>query len=612
MSGIVGYSDFENNLSNEQEIIDMMSAALAHRGADGSSAWLCPEAAMGSRLFAVSNAENVQLPLVKTLGGHRYVIAYDGQIYNSKELRYELENLGHIFDTESGAEIVLTSYIQWREECPSRLNGMFAFAIWNESEKTLFLARDTMGIKPLFYSQWGSKFIFASEIKGILAHPNVEAVVDKTGIAEVFGLGPARTSGCGVFKDIHELKPAHFLKYSINGITIRRYWELESREHTDNLAHTAEKIRYFVRDAVSKQLAQDTPACTFLSESLDFCAVSTIAANQYAFENAQRLDTYSFEIKDGEGFLRNPFYLDDGKRWIDQLSYNISSKHRFVTAYTEDVRKLLEAAVCARDLPGMADGDASMLYFYSQVQKRHKVALSGECADEVFGGYSWFGSQKVLDSPYFPWQHSAFARVELLNPDVAFYADIDEYCLRRYAETVEKTPRLQGESSLEARRREIFYLSINWFLPQLLESRDRMSAACGMEIRMPFCDHRLIEYVWNVPWKMKNLGGKDKGILRLALKGILPDDVIEGRGKTNYKITSPAYEDKIKQILGEILSEPSSPLLQLINAEYVKKLISNQGRGNAEFFGHLMGMPQMLAYLVQVNYWLEKYRISIR
>ena len=612
MSGIAGFSDFESNLSNEHEVIGKMSEAIAHRGSDGEGLWLCTEAALANRHLATLDAVGGQ-PMVKADGDYRWVITYDGEIFNTKELRYELEHLGHDFRTKGDTEVVLASYIQWGEGCLSRINGCFAFAVWNEREKTLFLARDRFGAKPLFYTQHGSKLIFGSEIKAIMAHPEVEAVIDKSGIAEIFGLGPTHTPGSGVFKDIYELKPAHFLKYSINGMMIRRYWELVSEEHTDTLANTAEKIRYLLRDSVTKQLASDVPLCSFLSGGLDSSAITTIAASQYAFEKGQRIDTYSFDYKDNESFFKkNSFQPDMDRKWVDRVSYEVSSRHKYLTVDTDSLTDLLEKAMTMRDIPGMADIDTSLMYFCSQVKKRHTVALSGECADEIFGGYPWCHTQKALDTPAFPWQHSTVERKAILDPDIAFYTDIDEYLYRRYTEAIEKTPRLPGEEPIEARRREIFYLNLTWFMVQLLDRQDRMSMSCGVQVRAPFCDYRLAEYVWNIPWKMKALGGREKGILRMALKGILPDDIVDRKKSPYPKTYNPGYEEKVKAILTEIVNDASSPLLQLINKRYVTELMAQPADVTVPFFGQLMGMPQLFAYLIQTNMWLKNYNISIR
>jgi len=613
MCGIVGYADFRNDLSNDKEILSRMNEVQKHRGPDASGMWLSKEVAIAHRRLAVVDIEGGAQPMTRKIGEREYVITYNGELYNTKEIKYELEHMGHIFSTQSDTEVLLAAYIQWGEGCLTRLNGIFAFGVWNCAEKTLFLGRDRFGVKPLFYAIRGSKLLFASELKALLQHPSVDAVIDKNGIAEVFALGPTRTPGVGVFKDVFELKPAHFLRFTIDGMQIRRYWEFVSQEHTDNLANTAEKVRYLVRDAITRQLVSDVPLCTFLSGGLDSSAITAIAAKQYAFEKGQRIDTYSFDYKDNEKFFkRSTFQPDADKAWAERMCDELSTRHKVLIADTETITNALEMAVLARDLPGMADIDSSLYYYCSQVKKKHTVALSGECADEIFGGYPWFHSQKAFETPMFPWSHSINDRVRILSHDMAFYADLESYANRRYIETVEKTPRLAGENSYEARRREIFYLNITWFMAQLLERKDRMSMASGLEVRVPFCDHRLAEYAWNIPWDMKSLGGREKGILRLALKGILPDDVIERKKSPYPKTHNPNYEVKVKQILKEILEDSSSPLLQIIDKNYVTDLMNIPSDLAKPFFGQLMSAPQLYAYLIQVNIWLDKYNVIIR
>ncbi|OQB14941.1 MAG: Asparagine synthetase (glutamine-hydrolyzing) 3 [Firmicutes bacterium ADurb.Bin193] len=613
MCGIAGFADFENNVSKEHEILNAMNEALAHRGPDASGIWLCKEAAIAHKRLAVIDPVGGVQPMIRSMGRHKYIITYNGELYNTKELKYELEHLGHVFTTESDTEVVLAAYIQWKEGCLSRLNGIFAFGVWSEKDKSLFLARDRFGVKPLFYTQVGSCLIFGSEIKALLAHPSVDAAVDNVGIAEVFGLGPCRTPGVGVFKDIYELKPAHYMRFNAKGLSIKRYWEFVSEEHTDSLANTAEKVRYLVRDSITRQLVSDVPLCTLLSGGLDSSAITAIAAGQYAFERGERIDTYSFEFKDDDRFFRkNIFQPDSDKKWVERMCADISSRHRTLVADTDIIINALEDSVCARDLPGMADIDSSLLYYCKQIKKRHTVALSGECADEIFGGYPWFHSQKAFETPMFPWQYSTDERSKILNSDMAFYADIDGYVARRYFETIEKTPRLSGENGHEARRREIFYLNITWFMTQLLERKDRMSMASGLEIRVPFCDHRLAEYVWNIPWNMKTLGGREKGILRLTLKGILPDDVIERKKSPYPKTHNPSYEAKVKEILTEILNDSTSPILEIVDKNQIERLMEQPSDISSPFFGQLMSAPQLFGYLIQVNMWLKKYKISIR
>ncbi len=613
MCGISGFADFEKDVSGENEILSAMNEMLTHRGPDAAGLWLCAEAAIGHRRLAVVDIEGGVQPMIKSEGERKYVITYNGELYNTKELKYELEHLGHVFYTSSDTEVLLSSYIQWGEGCLARLNGIFAFAVWNDHDKSLFLARDRFGVKPLFYTILDGRLIFASEIKALLAHPNVDAVIDNNGISEIFGLGPTHTPGSGVFKDIHELKPAHFMRFSQVGLCIRRYWEFASEEHHDSLANTAEKVRYLVRDAITRQLVSDVPLCTFLSGGLDSSAISAIAAGQYAFEKGLRLDTYAFDYKDNDRFFKkSSFQPDADKMWADRMSSELSSRHRNLIADTDVIIGGLEAAVYARDLPGMADIDSSLLFYCSQVKKRHTVALSGECADEVFGGYPWFHSQKAFETPMFPWQHAIAQRTKLLSADMAFYTDLEAYAARRYTETVEKTPRLPGENSHEARRREIFYLNITWFMAQLLERKDRMSMASGLEVRVPFCDHRLAEYVWNIPWNMKSLGGREKGILRLAMKGILPDDIIDRKKSPYPKTHNPNYELKVKEILHEILCDHHSPLLEIVDKDYILELMQMPSDLGCPFFGQLMSMPQLFAYLIQVNIWLKGYRVSIR
>jgi asparagine synthase (glutamine-hydrolysing) len=575
--------------------------------------WFCSQAAIAHRRLAVVDVENGIQPMIRSVGEKKYIVTYNGELYNTQELKSELEQLGHIFKTNSDTEVLLVAYIQWKEACLDRLNGIYAFGVWNDYDHTLFLARDRFGVKPLFYAKRGSKFLFASEVKALLKHPAVDPIIDKDGIAEVFGLGPSRTPGFGVYKGVFEIEPGHFARYSVDGLQIKRYWEFVSKEHTDSLSLTAEKVRFLVSDSITRQLVSDVPLCTFLSGGLDSSAITAISANQYVSENKGRIDTYSFDYKDNENFFKSSTYQPDAdSKWVERMSIELNTRHEILITDTDTITNALETAVLGRDLPGMADIDSSLYYYCSQVKKTHTVALSGECADEIFGGYPWFHSEKAFNTPMFPWIHSLKDRAKILSNDMANYSNLESYANRRYMETIERTPTLAGENPEEARRREIFYLNIKWFMAQLLERKDRMSMASGLEVRVPFCDHRLAEYVWNIPWEMKSLDSREKGILRFALKGILPDDVINRKKSPYPKTHNPNYEAKVKKILEDILEDSGSPLLQIIDKNYIISLMNIPSDISKPFFGQLMSAPQLYAYLIQVNIWLDKYKVVIR
>ncbi|GAB6180892.1 asparagine synthase (glutamine-hydrolyzing) [Desulfotomaculum defluvii] len=614
MCGIAGWIDQARQMSGDLRILETMTATLTNRGPDAEGYWYSDKAALGHRRLTVVDPEGGAQPMIRTKGDHAFVIVYNGELYNTAELRQQLEYRGHHFLSHSDTEVLLVSYIEWGANCLEKFNGIFAFAIWDEAKETLFLARDRMGVKPLFYAQRGSAFIFASELKALLAHPLVKPEVDSDGLAEIFALGPARTPGHGIFKNVYEVRPGYSLLFKDNQIYLNRYWHLESRLHEDNLDSTTEKVRTLLEDSVQRQLIADVPVCTFLSGGLDSSALSAFAAKAFEKIGSEPLHTYSVDYVDNALYFKaNDFQPNDDAPWVKCMSQFLGSQHHNIIIDTSELVEALKIAMLARDLPGMADVDSSLYLFCKEIKKGATVALSGECADEVFGGYPWFHREQDLMSHTFPWSQALSERMQILSPELNESINPLTYVATRYQETLAEVPRLPGENPVEARRREMFYLNMVWFMQTLLDRKDRMSMATGLEVRVPFCDHRLVEYVWNVPWAMKNHNGREKGLLRLALAGVLPEEILERRKSPYPKTHNPAYLTAVKEILLDVLNEPSSPLLQLINVQRVRSMLEAESDiMRTPWYGQLMTGPQLFAFLYQVNTWLEEYKVSIK
>ncbi len=614
MCGIVGWIDYNNDLKQQNQVIEAMTASLERRGPNASGCYLSTHAALGHRRLVVVDPEGGGQPMSKMRDGKSYTIIYNGELYNTLEIRRLLESYGHQFlSRNSDTEVLLTAYIQWGKECVKRLNGIFAFAVWDESEQSLFMSRDRLGVKPLFYIRRGNLFLFASEIKALLAHPAIEAQLDGEGLAEIFALGPARTPGMGIFKGINELKPGHSLLFNNhNGMQVQRYWQLESLPHLEDLDTTAAHVRELLQDTVLRQLVADVPVCTLLSGGLDSSALTAIAARHYQTQN-MTLKTFSVNYLDqAQYFLANQFEKDADAPWIEQVSSSLGTIHKEILINSHELAGALPAALMANDLPGMTDIDASLLLFCRAIKQEAVVALSGECADEVFGGYPWFRQAEALQGHGFPWIRNIEARSKYLSPSLLGQISLQDYAWQKYKEALAEVPRLDEENQHEASIRELFYLNISRFMPTLLDRKDRMSMACGLEIRVPFSDHRLVEYVWNIPWAMKNDQDMSKGILRRALRGLLPDQVIY-RPKSPYpKTHHPHYQIIIKSELQRIIKDPASPLLELVNKPAVEQILdSGQAFMNQPWFGQLMGGVQFMAYLIQINRWLLAYNIKL-
>lgn len=613
MCGIAGWIDLERNLTLEGDTVECMADTMGSRGPDASGICIYDHAVLAHRRLIVVDPQGGGQPMTRCFGERTYTIAYNGQLFNAAEIRDELKARGYVFQSYSDTEVLLHAFVEWGEQSYDRLNGMYAFAVWSEHDERLFLCRDRLGIKPLFYCRVGQGLLFASEQKGLLAHPMVSAGLDREGLAEVFGLGPARTPGHGVFRGIHAVMPGACLQFDRDGLRFRRYWRFVSRPHTDDLESTAAKVRSIIEDSLSRQLVSDVPVCALLSGGIDSSTLTLLAAREFAKRGMGQLHTHSVDFEgNDQHFQANDFQPNADGPWIKRMSAYAGTYHHYVTIDTASLVESLDCAVQARDVPGMADIDSSLLLFCREIKKDATVILSGECADEVFAGYPWFHRSDMLEADTFPWSRSVKMRASLLSPELREGVDLEGYVERRYRETLDEVPRLPGEKGLEARVREVLYLTITWFMQTLLERKDRMSMASGLEARVPFCDHRLVEYVWNIPWDMKRYGSIAKGILRKALEGLLPADILMRKKSPYPKTHNPKFYSLCRDRLLEILADPGSPLRSLVNTDYIGHVIESGGQAFRQpWFGQLMTDAQLLAYLIQVDTWMRKYRVSL-
>ncbi|BBB93507.1 asparagine synthase (glutamine-hydrolyzing) [Methylomusa anaerophila] len=613
MCGITGWIDWEQDLTGKRHILDSMVATLAARGPDAEGVYMSPHAALGHRRLSVIDPVNGAQPMIRYRGEQRFVITYNGELYNTPELRQDLESRGYIFTTRCDTEVLLTAFIEWGSACVEKFNGIYAFAIWDEVRQSLFMARDRIGVKPLFYAERGSSFIFGSELKTLLANPLIKPQIDAEGLAEVFMIGPARTPGHGVFRGVSELKPGYCLTYDRRGKIVKQYWRLESKPHTDNFATTISTVRDLVSDATKRQLVSDVPICTLLSGGLDSSLLTALAAQSYSETWPGALPTYSVDYKDNNLFFKaSSFQPNPDAPWVKRVSEYFGTNHHYIELDTPELAGSLPAAALARDLPGMADVDTSLYLFCREIKKGATVALSGECADEVFGGYPWFHRLDMIAADTFPWAIRPDLRLSFLSTELKEKIKAADYVSQRYHEALAEVPRLAGEDTQSARMREIFYLSLTRFMATLLDRKDRMSMAFGLEVRVPFCDHRIVEYVWNVPWNMKYHNNREKGLLRQALTGILPDDVLWRKKSPYPKTHNPSYTKAVVDEALSILKNPSSPLVLLVNVNRLNEIAeSDLSAANIPWFGQLMGGPQLFAYLIQVAAWLKEYRVEI-
>lgn len=626
MCGIVGMVNWRQDLTQQKEVLVSMTNTLIPRGPDAEGYWLSPRAAFGHRRLIVVDPQGGLQPMIRQRGEHTYTLIYNGELYNTPEIRQELLSRGYSFEGHSDTEAVLLSYMEWGPSCVERLNGIFAFGIWDSREQNLFVTRDRLGVKPLFYSEKAGSLIFASELKALLKHPDISPTLGQEGLSEIFLVGPARSPGVGVFEGISELKPGHALKYSANGLSIYRYWALPNNIHEDDLNTTTQKIRELFLDTVKRQLVSDVPIGTLLSGGLDSSAITAIAAVAQAENQKGSLPTFSVDYADNDKyFLPNAFQPGADGPWIERMSQAFNTQHTNCKFNIPELVESLKDSTLARDLPGMADVDASLLLFSREIKQRITVGLSGECADEIFGGYPWFHRQESLEAQTFPWALHVENRLQVLSPELIDRLQPHSYLKKRYEEALSEIPNLPGSGTIhqdsrtlsgelqrEARIREISYLTITRFMPTLLDRKDRMTMATGLEVRVPFCDHRLVEYAWNIPWEMKAIEGREKGLLRHALTGILPEDVLWRRKSPYPKTHHPNYLSSVRTWLQEIIEDSTSPILPFLNLPELRSLmkLSDTIPSGRPWFGQLMDIPQLFAYLIQTNFWLKENKIQ--
>ncbi|HDR7708563.1 TPA: asparagine synthase (glutamine-hydrolyzing) [Bacillus cereus] len=589
MCGITGWVDYKRSLEGERDVVTKMAETLAKRGPDDNKVWIKGNVAFGHKRLIVVDPEGGKQPMTCLKDETNYAICYNGELYNTEDIRKELLRRGYTFKGHSDTEVLLASYIEWKEECVDHLNGIYAFAVWDEQKEQVFIARDRLGVKPLFYKYDSGRLLFGSELKAILSHPDVKAEVTLEGLSEIFGLGPSRTPGHGIYAGIKELRPGHAMTFSKNGLCIWRYWNVESKKHEDSFEETVEKTRFLLQDAITRQLVSDVPLCTFLSGGVDSSAITAIAAKEYEKSGKGQLHTYSIDYEDNEKYFKaNAFQPNSDAPFINLMTETFQTIHHRCVISNEKLAEYLTEAVLVRDLPGMADIDSSLLWFCREIKQDFVVGLSGECADEIFGGYPWFYREDDLQSSAFPWMRSTEAREQLLKKEWRNKLNLQQYVQRRYEESIQEVPILEGESPLEAKRRQLFYLNMVWFMTTLLDRKDRMSMGASLEVRVPFADHRLVEYAWNIPWEMKMYKNREKGLLRKALEDVLPHDILYRKKSPYPKTHNPHYTKAVTVWLQSLLTDKGSILHELFDKEQLSGLIQSGGSAfQTPWFGQL-------------------------
>lgn len=602
MCGIVGWANYKKNLKDKIPTLEKMTQSLEKRGPDSFGYHCINNVLMGHRRLSIIDLEGGHQPMTRD----GYTIIYNGELYNTENLRNKLIEEGVFFKTNSDTEVLLQAFIKWKEKCLEYLDGIFAFAILNED--SIFMARDRIGVKPLFYAKQKNDFLFASEIKAILKSKIIKPIIDKKGLQELLALGPSKAPGSGVFKGIYELKPGHYLIFKKGKLKIKKYWDVQEKTQNESFDETVKNVKKLVEEAIKKQMVSDVGIATFLSGGLDSSVITSVAQKN----SPEPINTHSIDYEgNSKHFKQNDYQVSEDRTYIELFTKQIKNKHNYHTISQKTLARLLKEAMIARDLPGMADIDSSLLWFSKQISKEHKVVLSGEGADEIFGGYPWFYKKELLDIKGFPWIRNLEKREALLNPSLRKKLKLKKFAYKKYKETIKEMPKIKNKT--EKKHKILMYLNLKWFMTTLLDRKDRMTMSSSLEARVPFTDHKLIEYLWNVPFDYKFYNETEKGLLREAFKNELPKEIITRKKNPYPKTHHPKYTKIVAHLLKSRLKKPNSILPKIFDIEKLEELIQTKGASyTSPWFGQLMTGPQLIAYLYQFDLWAEEYEIILK
>ncbi|MFD4563901.1 asparagine synthase (glutamine-hydrolyzing) [Streptomyces sp. NPDC058251] len=576
MCGITGWVSFDRDLRAEATTLDAMTETMSCRGPDDRGTWAEGPAALGHRRLAIIDLPGGRQPMTAETPDGTVALVYSGETYSFTELRRELSDRGHRFSTDSDTEVVLRGYLEWGEELPERLNGMYAFAVWDGRHDKLVMIRDRMGIKPFYYYPTPDGVLFGSEPKAILANPLARARVRLDGLRELFAF--VKTPGHAVWDGMHEVEPGTLVTVDRSGLGRRVYWRLETRPHTDDRATSIATVRSLLDDIVRRQLVADVPRCTLLSGGLDSSAMTALAARQLA-EHGEKVRSFAVDfVGQADHFVADELRGTPDTPFVHDVARASRTDHQDIVLDSNaladpDVRAKM---IRARDLPmGFGDMDASLYLLFQAIRAHSTVALSGESADEVFGGYLQFFDEEARRAETYPWlvrfgEHFGDDS-DVLRPDLTNKLDLESYIADGYRAAVAEVRRLDGESDFEYRMRRICYLHLTRFVRILLDRKDRASMAVGLEVRVPFCDHRLVEYVYNTPWSLKSFDGREKSLLREATADLIPRSVYD-RVKSPYPSTQdPKYAIALQDHVKDLLASPSHPVFDLVDREAVQR-----------------------------------------
>jgi asparagine synthase (glutamine-hydrolysing) len=601
-----GFAGYVGPVPDADALLARMTAAIAHRGPDAKGTLALSGAGLGHARLAIVGLDDGQQPMVDETG--HLAIAFNGEIFNYVELREELRARGRRFRTSSDTEVILQLYAEMGEACLSRLNGDFAFAIWDQRRRRMVLARDRMGVRPLFHAVKDGTLYFASEIKALLTVPGIEARIDPVALDQIFTLW-APIAPRTAFVDIHELEPASVMLVEQGRTSVTRYWQLDYPHRdappaiTDEAA-AAEELRALLSDAVRLRMRADVPVGSYLSGGLDSSLVSALASGMAP----RGLETFSVTFDSAE---------HDESDYQHEMAAALGTSHHAVACREGDIARVFPQVIRFAERPIIRTAPAPLYQLSGLVREAGlKVVLTGEGADEVFAGYDLFKEARVRHFcarqpgsrlrphlfrrlyPYLPGLQqqsveylAAFFGANDATPDDPLFSHRPRFrttgaaklffsnelrgALKGYDAAEELASRLPDSFGTWHPLNQAQYLESRFLLPgYILSSQgDRMAMAHGIEGRFPFLDHRLVEFAAQLPPQMKLKGLTEKYILRRAAKEVLPPRILD-RPKQPYRAPdSQAFIGKGGlDYVEDCLSEKSIAMGGLFNAGAVAKL----------------------------------------
>lgn len=608
MCGIAGIVDYKNPIDEKSPVYTNMLNTMSRRGPDDQGIYCCASSCLMHRRLSVIDPALSRQPMTRQSGGETYTIVYNGELYNTSEIRNDLIKKGYTFSTNGDTEVVLFAYIHYREACLELFNGIFAFAVWHHNDKSLFFSRDMMGVKPFFYSVSSQFFAFASTVPTLLSHPAIKPKIDINSICEIMLLGPGRSPFSAIFTQIKELPRGYYGCFDRAGLRLVNYFSFKDNPHTEDFPQTANHIKHLVTDAITRQLVSDVPLGTFLSGGLDSSIISAVAAEKMR-EMGKTLDTFSLSYKDNKTYFKaSHFQPNSDENYIDTIVNHLKTNHHEIVLDTPDIVSNLYPVIDEKGLPSMADVDSSLLCFCKHIKKYVTVALSGECADELFGGYPWYRDKNIRMQHGFPWSQNTSYRLKFVNPVLREKIPSD-YVTDEYNKAVSRADYSPDLSPTEKRMREMFILNTDYFMQTLLFRKDSCSMHSSLEVRVPFCDKHIASYLYSTPWEYKDYEGREKGLLRYAFEDMLPYEIVWRKKSPYPKTHNPSYLSALREIFSSILSDKDNPLWDIVNIKEASTLMESET--STPWYGQLMTTPQTIAYFIQLEYWIRKFGVTL-